>query len=50
MGEVSLLSDDMTIIHRGRLVFSGQYADFARQMQGRSIEEEFIRLLEGEPQ
>ena len=50
MGEVSLLSDDMAIIHNGKLVFSGAYADFARQMKGRSIEEEFIRLLEGAPQ
>jgi sodium transport system ATP-binding protein len=49
MGEVSLLSDDMAIIHMGKLVFSGTYADFERQMQGRSIEEEFIRLLEGAP-
>ena len=50
MGEVSLLSDDMTIIHKGALVFSGAFADFAKQMQGRSIEEEFIRILEGAPQ
>jgi sodium transport system ATP-binding protein len=47
MGEVSLLSDDMTIIHRGKLVFSGEYPEFARQLGGRSIEEEFIRILEG---
>ena len=49
MGEVSLLSDDTAIIHKGRLVFSGTYGEFASQMQGRSIEEEFIRLIEGAP-
>ncbi len=50
MGEVSLLSDDMAIIHAGRLVFLGEYAEFARQMKENSIEEEFIRLVEGAPQ
>jgi sodium transport system ATP-binding protein len=50
MGEVSLLSDDLAIIHAGKLVFSGEYAEFARQMKGSSIEEEFIRLVEGASQ
>ena len=49
MGEVSLLSDDMAIIHRGALVFSGTHAEFVAGMQGRSIEEEFIRLLDTAP-
>jgi sodium transport system ATP-binding protein len=50
MGEVSLLSDDMGIIHAGKLVFLGGYSEFARQMKGNTIEEEFIRLVEGAAQ
>lgn len=49
MGEVSLLSDDMAIIHGGRLVFNGTHAEFVAGMQRESIEEEFIRLLEDAP-
>jgi sodium transport system ATP-binding protein len=46
MGEVSLLSDDLAIIHRGRLVFNGSYADFQAGMKTPSVEDEFIRLVE----
>ncbi len=46
MGEVSLLSDDLAIIHRGRLIFSGAFADFQKQMQASTIEDEFVRLVE----
>lgn len=46
MGEVSLLSDDLAIIHRGRLIFNGSYKDFETQMQTRSVEDEFVRLVE----
>lgn len=46
MGEVSLLSDDLAIIHRGRLIFSGTYQDFTDGMQTRSVEDEFVRLVE----
>ncbi|HTO94608.1 MAG TPA: ATP-binding cassette domain-containing protein [Bacteroidota bacterium] len=46
MGEVSLLSDDLAIIHRGSLIFSGTYKDFEQQMQTRSVEDEFVRLVE----
>lgn len=49
MGEVSLLSDDMAIIHNGRLVFSGTHDEFVAGMQRESIEEEFIRLVEVVP-
>ena len=45
MGEVSLLSDDMAIIHEGKLCFNGTYKDFQSRMQRDSLEEEFIRLL-----
>jgi sodium transport system ATP-binding protein len=46
MGEVSLLSDDLAIIHNGRLCYNGAYADFRASMQRTSLEEEFIRLVE----
>ncbi len=46
MGEVSLLSDDMAIIHRGSLIFNGTYKDFQNQMQTASVEDEFVRLVE----
>ena len=46
MGEVSLLSDDLGIIHNGKLCYSGTYEDFRKGMQRESLEEEFIRLVE----
>jgi sodium transport system ATP-binding protein len=46
MGEVSILSDDLAIIHRGTLIFNGSYAEFESQMQTRSVEDEFVRLVE----
>jgi len=46
MGEVSLLSDDLAIIHRGRMIFSGTYREFQNQMQTSSVEDEFVRLVE----
>jgi sodium transport system ATP-binding protein len=46
MGEVSLLSDDLAIIHRGSLIFNGSYKDFQNQMQTTSVEDEFVRLVE----
>ena len=46
MGEVSLLSDDLAIIHRGKLCYNGQYQAFVNQMQSRSLEDEFVRLTE----
>lgn len=46
MGEVSLLSDDLGIIHNGKLCYCGTYEDFRKGMQRTSLEEEFIRLVE----
>jgi ABC-type Na+ transport system ATPase subunit NatA len=43
---VSLLSDDLAIIHKGKLRYSGTYQDFLKQMQTKSLEDEFIRLVE----
>ena len=46
MGEVSLLSDDLAIIHKGQLCFNDTYEQFLSRMQTRSVEDEFIRLVE----
>jgi ABC-type Na+ transport system ATPase subunit NatA len=46
MGEVSLLSDDLAIIHKGKLCYNGTYDDFHASMKGRSLEEAFMQLVE----
>lgn len=46
MGEVSLLSDDLAIIHHGRLLFNDSYDAFVREMKTKSLEDEFIRRVE----
>lgn len=46
MGEVSLISDDLAIIHNGRLRFLGAYKDFQARMKSESLEEEFIHLVQ----
>ena len=46
MGEVSLLSDDLAIIHNGKLCYNGRYKDFVDQMKTKSLEDEFIKLVE----
>ena len=46
MGEVSLLSDDLAIIHRGKLIYSGTYKEFQAGMKTDSLEDEFIRRVE----
>jgi sodium transport system ATP-binding protein len=46
MGEVSLLSDDMALIHRGKLLYNSTYRDFQNQMREETLEEEFIRLIQ----
>ncbi|MDE2701302.1 MAG: ATP-binding cassette domain-containing protein, partial [Gemmatimonadota bacterium] len=46
MGEVSLLSDDLAIIHKGQLQFNGTLEDFQNQMQTPTLEDEFIRIVE----
>jgi sodium transport system ATP-binding protein len=51
MGEDSLLSDDLAIIHKGKLLFNDTFENFLRQMKTKSIEDEFIRIAadEGQP-
>jgi sodium transport system ATP-binding protein len=46
MGEVDQLCDDLAIIHRGRLLYDGTHAEFSKQMQAPSLEDEFIRRIE----
>lgn len=46
MGEVNLLSDDLAIIHKGKLCYSGTYGAFKEGSQSDSLEQEFIRHLE----
>ena len=48
MGEVSLLSDDLSIIHKGKLLFNDTYEKFLQQMKSRTIEDEFIRVVGGD--
>ncbi len=48
MGEVSLLSDDLAIIHKGKLLFNDTYENFLQQMKSRTIEDEFIRVVGGD--
>jgi len=46
MGEVSLLSDDLAIIHRGRLLFCDTFGKFTEGMSSNTIEDEFIGMIE----
>jgi sodium transport system ATP-binding protein len=46
MGEVSLLSDDLAILHKGRLLYNGTFRAFQDEMRSDSMEEAFIRVLE----
>ncbi|HHS13092.1 MAG TPA: ATP-binding cassette domain-containing protein [bacterium] len=45
MGEVSLLSDDMAVIHEGKLLFNGSFDAFSANMRGKTLEAAFIDLL-----
>jgi sodium transport system ATP-binding protein len=44
MSEVERLCDDLGVLHRGRLVFSGTLAEFPRS-GGEALEEAFLRFL-----
>lgn len=46
MGEVNLLSDDLAIIHEGKLLYNDTYENFTARMTQRTLEDEFIRLVE----
>jgi len=47
MGEVTLLADDVGILHQGALVYSGTLENLNATRVSASLEEEFVRLLEG---
>src|SRR5690606_2696645 len=46
MDEVSMLADDLAIIHRGRMLFCDTYRTFIDEMAAPSLEDEFIRRIE----
>lgn len=46
MSEVDLLCDDMAIIHKGKLLFSGTMDDFRSNMQADNLTAEFIRIVQ----
>jgi sodium transport system ATP-binding protein len=46
MGEVNLLSDDLAIIHQGKLLYNDTYENFTAQMTQKSLEDEFIKMVE----
>lgn len=45
MGEVELLSDDIGIIHQGKLLYNDTFPQFKQQMQSDSLVAEFIRMV-----
>lgn len=46
MGEVELLSDDIAIIHEGRLLFNGSFADYRQAHANLSMVEAFIQTIQ----
>ncbi len=46
MSEVDLLCDDMAIIHKGKLLFSGTMDQFRTDMQADNLTAEFIRIVQ----
>lgn len=46
MSEVDLLCDDMAIIHKGKLLYSGTMDDFRSTMQADNLTAEFIRIVQ----
>ncbi len=45
MSEVDLLCDDLAIIHKGQLAYSGTMEDFRTNMQTENLTSEFIRVV-----
>ena len=41
------INDDLAIIHKGKLLYNSTYENFHRQMESRTIEDEFIRIVTG---
>jgi len=49
MGEVSLLSDDLRVIHNGKLCYNDSFINFKSQFGQHSLEDAFISILEDAP-
>lgn len=47
MGEVSLLSDDLGVIHRGKLCYNDSFENFKNRFGQHTLEDAFISILEG---
>lgn len=45
MDEVSLLSDDLAIIHQGTMIYNGTFTNFKEEMTQPSLESEFIKRV-----
>ncbi len=48
MSEVDLLSDDLAIIHKGKIIFSDTFENFKAQMTTENLTTEFIHLINKE--
>ncbi len=48
MGEADLLSDDLAIIYKGKIVFNNTFESFKENMETRSLESEFIKYVSDE--
>ncbi len=46
MDEVDLLSDDLAIIHKGKMLFNDTFKAFKEQAKSDSLTEEFIRIVQ----
>ena len=46
MSEVTMLADDLAIVHGGRVIYSGTFAEFTAASGQSSVEEEFVRRIE----
>ncbi len=47
MGEVSMLSDDLAIMNRGKIIFNDTFNKFKTGMTSTTIEDEFVRIVGG---
>jgi|SRR5690606_10264669 len=45
MSEVDLLCDDLAIIDKGKIIFEGTMADFRARLNGKSLTQEFIDIV-----
>lgn len=45
MGEVAMLADDVSVLHKGKQIYSGTFEELKVNQKAESIEDEFIRIL-----